>query len=680
MNFSKPINSSIKVKVNTVFKASKRKADKVFTEKITSQITGLDDFESLKIIEKEYKSLNKQIKKSNYPFYVENSNTPEWVISQFASRTYLLNIDETEMLEEAIFLGKYQSNLSKSIRKIKKKIPLYTYEKFINGEICRYFLNFKEYRNLSEEDFYKIVKWQSENVINIISYESAVLIKNIQIHCKNTENPKSFIASQNEIIDELFNNKSNDPNEIKRILSKLFFFQDFDFNKFDNDLLLENHTIYADEDFHWYKTDYNIIKPIADFLRLKPVCFFSNEFLVFHTIDKIGIWFNDVLKGTNIQDDYVFPDYKKELETVEAEAKEEIDNVSELMYNYIYDESKTEKEVKSYLLNLYESNRIRFNRIEEKDIMHMLNDERKHLLINYFTTNSFFGNNIKKVADNLKEVIIVQEIAWDIFVAYREFFKTKSVYDISDYGITDIIMLLNKMVLDKKLYNAARTAQMSFFSNFEKYSMPFDYHIKDVQIKMRDVFSIAMKNLQDFLDDAEPTNKIIFLQSRIKEIKQRELQFKQYEDEFKFDHNENKYSNLFKEFLIIEADFIKETINIPRFPILDYQVPKQLAIAEETFETITNENNQLFISKMLEDLSITLNGKSIISEKKKGAIRGIVEALRENNILPNRSIDFLCKILGQKIDLVIKSKLDFSDTSENYKKEANQYITKNYSH
>jgi hypothetical protein len=83
---------------------------------------------------------------------------------------------------------------------------------------------------------------------------------------------------------------------------------------------------------------------------------------------------------------------------------------------------------------------------------------------------------------------------------------------------------------------------------------------------------------------------------------------------------------------------------------------------------------------MLEDLSITLNGKSIISEKKKGAIRGIVEALRENNILPNRSIDFLCKIVGQKIDLVIKSKLDFSDTSENYKKEANQYITKNYSH
>ena len=42
---------------------------------------------------------------------------------------------------------------------------------------------------------------------------------------------------------------------------------------------------------------------------------------------------------------------------------------------------------------------------------HMLSDERKHLLINFFTTNSFFGNDIKKVADNPKEVIIVQEVA-----------------------------------------------------------------------------------------------------------------------------------------------------------------------------------------------------------------------------------------------------------------------------
>lgn len=676
--FLKPINSSIKVKVNTILKSAKRKADKIFAENIIAKVNGLDDFESLKIIDKEYKSLKKQIKKSDYPFYIENSNSPEWLISQFASRTYLLNIDESAVLEEAIFLGKYKSNLYKSIDKVRKRIPSYSYNQFINGEICKFFLSFKEYRNLTEEDFYKIVKWQSENVINIISYESAMLINNIQNHCKNIENPLLFISYQNEILDELFNYKSTDPNEIKRILSKLFFFQDFDFNKFDNALLLENHITYRNEDFHWYKTDYNLIKPIADFLRLKPVSFFSNEFLVFHTIDKIGIWFNNIAKGTKIQDDYIFPDYQKELDKVEIEAKQEIESVSGLMYDFIYDENKTEKEVKSYLLNLYETYRIKLNNIKEKDIMHLLTDDKKHLLINYFTTNSFFGNNIEKVANNLKEIIIVQELAWDILVAHNEFFNTKNIYDTTDYGITEITMLLNKMVLDKKLYKAARNAQMNFFSNFQKCSLPMDYHIKNVQEGLSNVFSIAIKNLQEILDDVEPTNKIIFLQSRIKEIKQRELQYKQYENEFNFDHRENKYSNLFKEFLIIEADFIKETIHIPRLSNIDYQAPKQLLAVKETLETLTNEKNQLFISKMMEDLSITLNGKSIISERKKGAIRGVVEALKENKILPDRSLDFLSRILGEKIDLVINSKLDFSDTSENYKKEANKYILKNF--
>lgn len=74
--FSKAINSSLKIKVNTILKSAKRKSDKVFAENIAAKISGLDDFESLKIIDKEYKSLKKKIKKSDHPFYIKNSNSP----------------------------------------------------------------------------------------------------------------------------------------------------------------------------------------------------------------------------------------------------------------------------------------------------------------------------------------------------------------------------------------------------------------------------------------------------------------------------------------------------------------------------------------------------------------------------------------------------------------------------
>ena len=177
MNFSKPINSSIKLKVKTIFKSSKRKADKVYSENIASRVKGLDNFESLKILDSEYQIVKKKIKKSKYPFYIENSNVPEWVITQFASRTYLLNIDESIELEESIFLGKYKDNLFKAIEKIRKDIPLYTFEKFINGEICNYFFSFINHRNLSEEDFYKMVQWQFAPIFKIVSYECTFFIK-----------------------------------------------------------------------------------------------------------------------------------------------------------------------------------------------------------------------------------------------------------------------------------------------------------------------------------------------------------------------------------------------------------------------------------------------------------------------------------------------------------------------
>ncbi len=674
--FSKPINSSLRIKVNTILKSAKRKADKAFAENIASKTKDLDDFESLKIIDREYKALKKKIKRSAYPFYIENSSTPEWLLTQFASRTYLLNIDESNELEEAIYLGKYRSNISKNIVKILKKIPSYSYEQFVNGEVCRFFLFFKEYKNIAEDDYYKIIKWQSENIINIISYESSMLIKKIQIHCQSIDSPELFISSQRSIIEDLFTYNGSNACEIKNKLSTLYIFQDFNFENFESASLLENFKIYKNEEFHWHKADYNMIKPVADYLLLKPESIFTNDFLVFQTIDKIAVWFGQILKGRDIQNDYIFPDYSKEFDRVKNEAQEEIERVSDLLYDFINDETNTEKEIKDYFLNLYDSYRIRLNHIKDKDILQVISNDKEYILIDFFTTNAFFSNDVEKVSEHIKELMVIHELSWDILVAYNNFFDTKNIYDTQDYGVSDITMLLNKMVLNKKLYKASKKAMDDFFLHFQKYSLPFDYHIKNVQELLVSVFSIALKNLQEILDDAEPTNKVIFLQSRIKEIKQRELQFKQIESEYIFDSSRFRYTELLKEFLMIEADFLKETMTI-RNILPAPQIPPKLDLTP-TFENIVSREHQIFITQMMEDLCITFNGKSVISERKKGAIRGIVEALKESRILPDKSLESLCRIIGKKINLDINSKLDFSNISEKYRKEACLYIAQNY--
>jgi len=95
-------------------------------------------------------------------------------------------------------------------------------------------------------------------------------------------------------------------------------------------------------------------------------------------------------------------------------------------------------------------------------------------------------------------------------------------------------------------------------------------------------------------------------------------------------------------------------------------------------EGCTTEGNLTFILKMLDELSITVQGKSILGQRKKGAIRGIAEALIDSNILPQISLEITCKMIANKIGLELKSKLDYSKISDEFKKKAKHYISNNY--
>ena len=100
--------------------------------------------------------------------------------------------------------------------------------------------------------------------------------------------------------------------------------------------------------------------------------------------------------------------------------------------------------------------------------------------------------------------------------------------------------------------------------------------------------------------------------------------------------------------------------------------------SKETFDSILTKEKQVFILTMLEDLGITVNGIAKLSERRKGAIRGIVEALKENSVLPNKSLEILNGIIATAIGLELKSKLDFSKTSNEFYKKANKYILEKY--
>ncbi|MBL7837691.1 MAG: hypothetical protein JNM67_09250 [Bacteroidetes bacterium] len=239
--------------------------------------------------------------------------------------------------------------------------------------------------------------------------------------------------------------------------------------------------------------------------------------------------------------------------------------------------------------------------------------------------------------------------------------------------------LMNQMVIEKDLYNEMRESMDDFMKHFHSYFLPIEIHFQNQREKFTELFDKSLDRLQENLDEADPTNKIIYLQSRLKELRHSENRIKRYKNESWFDKREFKYAKLFKEFLEIEADFIRETkdIELPRL----LTAPSPLLLAEslpQSFELLVSGAKAEFILKMLEDLTITINGKAQLSERRKGALRGIVEALKEKDILPNLSLEILNKLVADKIGLSLKSKIDWSKTSDSYLAKGKKYISENY--
>lgn len=140
-----------------------------------------------------------------------------------------------------------------------------------------------------------------------------------------------------------------------------------------------------------------------------------------------------------------------------------------------------------------------------------------------------------------------------------------------------------------------------------------------------------------------------------------------------YEYCSREYSAVFKAYFFMEyLKKIKKKLKPKK------KSSKNKKATPNTFKKlIPQSDKQAYILQLLENLSITNNGKSVLTPRKKGALRGVVEALKHKCIIPNKGIHTLCKIIAEEIQLELKSELDASTTSEKYKKVALDYIKNN---
>jgi len=186
------------------------------------------------------------------------------------------------------------------------------------------------------------------------------------------------------------------------------------------------------------------------------------------------------------------------------------------------------------------------------------------------------------------------------------------------------------------------------------------------------------KNIIEFDDPAE----VLVLFDEI--INDRYLFFEKYTI---FSLNKpNSFSSYFvarylwgyqKELKILEMKYSNQvhSVNLTNLPSADQKVePVDLKAA-------VSDDHFIYILKLLEDLSITIKGKSMLSQRKKGAIRGVVDGLKKgSDVLPNQRLDVLCRLIANQIGMELKSNLDTSVISVLYKNKTLEYIKNNSPH
>jgi hypothetical protein len=673
----KPIDTLLKSHFEKLLKIANDKAANDFDENITKKIIELNDFDTYNILLKEGIKFDNLKKDHLYPFYIDNHSSVNWLLSQFANRTFLLNKDESEALIDSVYIGKYRHLISEHKEKIRESIPKYTFEQFINGEICEYFSLLHSVRNVSEEDYYKIRDWQREKLQEIVQHDSKLLIHYIQEDCKLIKEPLEIIKHDNEIIEKIY--KLTVFSEIKNLLNALFIIKYFDIDLFDEELLILNFKDFSNENLTW-----NLITPNSISLPLKNIekqndIIVSNEYTLFFTLNELKLWLEEVLEGKSLFSEVIDINWELTINDAFQSGEKKAFPIIEKINEVAYDSTKTKKEIKKYLFELIHEYRRKFNEIDSKYYFHFFDDEKIHLLNNFFITNSFFGNNVKNQINLLTESKFIHDVSWEVVQTYYEIFEgARITFTEKKYGSSsEIYFLINKMILDKELYEEFHESSMSFFS-FNKYRMPIDFFFMNHYDRMSSVFTKAIDRLQETLDESETTNKIIYIQSRIKELRQRELQLSKYKDRDGFSKRDYTYSTLLKDFLVIESDFINETKSVNDLKFLKTYEQKSLPSSTSIKIDIISDEKMTFVLKLLEDLSITTNGTYNLSERKKGAIRGIVIALREENILPNQSIEILSNTIAAKIGLIINSKLDSSTISDTFEKKARVYIKEHY--
>lgn len=580
----------------------------------------------------------------------------------------------------AIYLGSLKHHIADEKSNELKLVPKFTFDKFLSGSQQEFYERLGNSIITNKEEFYKIKMWQYDVLNKLIYHDTNIFIKSIQVESKKYPNPTEFVLSIEPKINQLTQKDALNAASLKSILESLFFLPAKVLSNFNYELLTKFYIELINENIVFNYLNPSRFNKYLAIVEAKESNILCCEFTIFFSLIKTKSWIENVKNGSSLNKEVAVPNWSAFIENIKEQAIKEAHAIIQKIDDTIIEKDYTKEETIEYVEEEIITYVNRFNNLEAKFYLGLLDDEDKQILEANFCTAILFGSDYSKEKKALHNAYLLYEVIWSLVVSYTELCGGRRLsFGKEGAAHYEVYSLMNSMVFNKETYLQFHEASLSFFRDFEAYRLPLEVHLYNSNETLRSIFSSQLSYLQEILSNAEVESKTLFLQTRLKELKHRELQLKMFYSSKISAEEENKYLTLFKDFLQIEADFINATKNLKLDVVFTERAiqNQKASLTSNLFDTLFTPSKAAYILQMLEDLSITTNGKSILSERKKGAIRGVVDALIEQNITPKLSIDALCNSIADKIGLVLNSKLDVSTTSSDFKKSVLTYLRNN---
>ena len=563
------IDKLVKDNFYRIYNQAIAEAQNHFQKSFLPHLNGKSLFEQISLLKKDMEKDDDNTDNSPAYLYRVNHNTDEWLLKLYSSRTVILNIDEGDELYKGIFNGTLHSLIVDKYHELKKSIPSYSYADFLNGLYNPFFFELEFYSLATEEDYNKIREWQAENFIKMISIEMKVLIESIQNECATISDPLTIINFNKDYFDNSFTKtKYSSASELIAALSKFTFLKGYDFSQLDNNEVLIDFDYFSNEKIPWKSISPGLINKVQDKLnQVKPVSAFSSSPIIFFSLNKVIVWLEEVLNGRGIFEHYQEPALEDLFYKVLEEANNEADS---LIYSF---------EVKHDIDNIEtdEAKLLYINTLN--DLRHEYNDHQDDFSNYYlkgvfdedvlklaFITNSFFDNDPVSHSEQMKRAIImvnrmlhyIQSL--NSITGSRRFPVTEE-----DGNVIEIMYLMHNMALDVDLYKRLEKLMNDTIREFHQSGVPFEILNWNMHEGMKEIFNESIDRLLRYLEDSLPSNKVLYIQTRLKQLKQRELQYKQMQGIYP-DLDKNTFTKLFIDFLEIEADYIRETKDVKILP------------------------------------------------------------------------------------------------------------------